>query len=279
MSTIYTTEEVGERLRDRYRQELRRWPIPAEQRYVPTDQGQTFMLVSGPEQAPPLVLLHGSGANATTWRTDVASWSQHFRVHAVDLMGEPGLSAPTRLDLATEAGALWLDQVLTGLGLAKVALVGMSLGGWTALDYAIRRPERVERMALVCPGGVGPQRRWPILGALALMPWGRPGRRASTRYMTGLNGPDERVVLEEVMDNFTGFRPRTERLPIFSDAALGTVTMPVQVTVGGRDRMFDSAATARRVREHMPRARVRVLPGAGHALLGQTAPVLEFLRS
>lgn len=279
MSTIYATEEAGERARDRYRRQLERWPVPAEQRHLPTEQGRTFVLSSGPEQAPPLVLLHGSGANATTWRADVASWSQHFRVHAVDLVGEPGLSAPTRVDLATEASASWLDQVLSGLNLERAALVGMSLGGWTALDYAIRRPGRVERMALLCPAGVGTQRRWSVLGAVALMLLGRPGRRASTRYMTGLRGPQERMVLEEVMDNFAGFRPRTERLPVFDDAALGAVTMPVQVTVGGRDRMFDSKDTARRVREHMPQARVRVLPGAGHALMGQTAPVLEFLRT
>lgn len=278
MSSIYTTEEAGRRLRDRYRSELGRWPVPAERLRVPTREGETFVLVSGPEQASSLVLLHGSGANAATWRGDVAAWSEHFRVHAVDLVGEPGLSAPSRPDLTTQASALWLDEVLAGLGLERVALVGLSLGGWMALDYAIRRPGRITRMALGCPAGVGAQRRWRILGAGSLMLFGGFGRRASTRYLTGLDGPEERQALEMVMDTFAGFRPRTERLPVFTNEALRTLTMPVQVTVGERDRMFDSASTARRVREHMPHAQVRVLPGVGHAVLGQTASVLEFLR-
>lgn len=279
MDAIYHSEEAAQRIRDRYRRELRSWPVPAEHRHVPTGQGETFVLVAGPEQAPPLVLLHGSGANATTWRADMAAWAEHFRVYAVDLVGEPGLSAPSRPDLATEASALWLDEVLSGLGLERVALAGMSLGGWTALDYAIRRPGRLSRLVLVCPGGVGAQRRWRILGAGLLMLLGRRGRVASTGYLTGLVGPGDREMLEAVLDNFAGFRPRTEQLPIFTDAGLRALTMPVQVTVGEGDRMFDSAGTARRMRALVPHAQVRVLPGVGHAVLDQTEPVLEFLRA
>ncbi|MEU3309340.1 alpha/beta fold hydrolase [Nocardiopsis sp. NPDC055551] len=279
MEKIYRNEETARRIRDRYEQELERWPVPAERCHLPTREGQTFVLVTGPEQAPPLVLLHGSGANATTWRADIAAWSEHFRVHAVDLVGEPGLSAPSRPDLATESSALWLDDVLSGLGLERVALAGMSLGGWTALDYAIRRPGRVSRLVVVCPGGVGAQRRWRILGAGLLMLFGRRGRVAATSYLTGLDGPAGRTMLEAVLDNFSGFRPRTERLPIFTDQGLRALSMPVSVIVGGRDRMFDSAGTARRMRALAPKAQVRVLPGVGHAVLEQTEPVLGFLRA
>lgn len=278
MGSIYTTQEAGRRLRDPYLRELDHWPVSAELSRVPTREGETFVLISGCEHAPPLVLLHGSGANATTWRGDVAAWSEHFRVHAVDLVGEPGPSAPSRPDLSTEASARWLDDVLSGLGLERVASVGMSLGGWIGLDYAIRRPGRLTRMALGCPAGVGVQRRWRVLGVGSLMLFGRSGRRASARYLTGLGGPEERVVLEAVVEGFAGFRPRTEQSPVFTDAVLRTLTTPVRVTVGERDRMFDSAGTAPRMREHVPHARVRVLPGAGHAVLGQTEPVLEFLR-
>ena len=279
METIYHNEEAARRIRDRYEQELQRWPVPAERRHLPTREGETFVLVTGPEQAPPLVLLHGSGANATTWRADIAAWSEHFRVHAVDLVGEPGLSAPSRPDLATESSTLWLDDVLSGLGLERVALAGTSLGGWAALDYAIRRPGRVRRLVVACPGGVGAQRRWRILGAGLLILFGRRGRVAATRYLTGLDGPADRAVLEAVLDNFAGFRPRTEQLPIFTDQGLRALSMPVSVIVGERDRMFDSAGTARRMRALVPNARVRVLPGVGHAVLDRTETVLEFLRA
>lgn len=75
------------------------------------------------------------------------------------------------------------------------------------------------------------------------------------------------------------FRSRTERLPVFTDQGLRALSMPVSVVVGERDRMFDSADTARRMRALAPKVRVRVLPGVGHAVLDQTEPVLGFLHA
>ncbi|GAA1103895.1 alpha/beta fold hydrolase [Nocardiopsis metallicus] len=278
MSAIYRTEAGGQRLQERYRRDLAQVPVPAEHLLAPTREGETFVLACGPEQAPPLVLLHGSGANSSHWFADLPAWSRHFRVYSVDLVGEPGLSAPSRPDLSTEASALWLDDVFEALGLERAALAGLSLGGWTALDYTIRRPDRVTRLALGCPAGVGPQRQWPILGAWLLMLFGRRGRERSVRFLLGLGRTGDKAVVDAITEVFAQFRPRTETLPVFSDDALRGLGLPVQVTVGERDRMFDSARTARRFAECVPHARVRVLPGVGHGITGQTEPVLEFLR-
>ena len=99
----------------------------------------------------PLILLHGAGANTTMWMGDVASWSQDFRVYAVDIPGEPGESAPVRPPRVGDTYAEWLDDVLAGLSVERAAFVGNSLGGWHALDYAIRRPAKVEKLVLLAP--------------------------------------------------------------------------------------------------------------------------------
>ncbi|MEE2037114.1 alpha/beta fold hydrolase [Nocardiopsis sp. CT-R113] len=278
MSTIYKSEAGAAELRSRYQEELRTWPVPADHLRLPTREGETFVLASGPPDAPPVVLLHGSGANATMWREDTAVWARHLRTYAVDLVGEPGLSAPSRPPLDSDAYVRWLDEVLDHLGLADTAVVGISLGGWMALEYATHRPQRVSRLALLCPGGVGAQKTAWLFRALLLRPFGRWGARRSVRVVTGLDMPLSRPVLEHLMLTFAQFRPRTERLPVFSDDALRRLAMPVQVTVGASDVMFDSAGTADRVRRCVPHATVNVLPGVGHALLDQTEPVLEFLR-
>ncbi|GAA3020334.1 alpha/beta fold hydrolase [Streptosporangium longisporum] len=279
MTMIYKSEAGERELRDTYRRVLDAWPVPAEHLRVPTREGETFVLASGPRDAPPLVLLHGSGANTSMWRGDVATWSRHFRTYAVDLVGEPGLSAPSRPALDSDAVSLWLDDVLDGLGITGAAFVGASLGGWTALDYAIRRPERVTRLVLLCPGGVGRQKVGWILKALLTSPFRRGGLRESAMAVAGLDGERDREVLDAVVLTFTHFNPRRERLPVFSDDALRGLDMPVLVIVGGRDAMLDSRRTARRVRECVPHSIVHLLPEAGHAILGQTGPIDAFLRA
>ncbi|QNG18789.1 alpha/beta fold hydrolase [Rhodococcus triatomae] len=276
MSAIYRSATGAQEIARRYTEALGAWPVAAEHHHIPTHVGETFVVASGPIGAPPLVLLHGSGANTTAWRDDVESWSRHFRTYAVDLVGEPGRSAPTRPPLDSDACASWLDAVLDEEGIGNAALLGMSLGAWTALDYAIRRPERVTRLALLCPGGIGRQKVGWIPRALLLRLFGRRGIRRSAATVTGLHGREYRQLLDEVALTFTQFRPRT-RLPVFGDEALRGVRVPVQVTVGDSDVLFDSAGTARRVRECIPHADVMTLPGVGHAVFGRTEPLLEFL--
>jgi pimeloyl-ACP methyl ester carboxylesterase len=148
-----------------------------------------------------------------------------------------------------------------------------------ALDYAIRRPERVTRLALICPGGVGRQKVGWIFKALLTRPFRRDGLRASAMAVAGLDADRDRQALDAVVLTFTHFNPRREKLPVFPDDALRGLTMPVLVIVGGRDAMFDSRQTARRVRECVGHSTVNLFPDAGHAIFGQAEPITEFLRA
>jgi pimeloyl-ACP methyl ester carboxylesterase len=276
---IYKTEAGEREILRRYEQALANWPVPAEHLRVPTREGDTFVLVCGPDEAPPLLLLHGSGSNATMWMGDVTAWAEHFRVHAVDMIGEPGLSAPSRPPLGSTAYALWLDDVLDHLGLDRVAVTGASLGGWLALDYATRRPDRVERLVLLCPGGVGRQKVGFLVKALLYKPFGQWGVRRSIKAVAGVDPTTMPEVAEYLTLMFTHFLPRRDRLPVFPDEVLRRLTMPVLVIVGGRDAMFDSSDTAERVKRTVPHATVTLLPDVAHAILGQTRPILDFLRA
>ena len=276
MTGIYASPTGAQAVERRYRELLGRWPSACEHLTIPTVEGDTFVVACGPAGAPPLVLLHGAGGNSVAWLGDVGPWSRHFRVYAVDVIGEPGLSAPARPPLSSDAYATWLDDVLRGLGAERASFVGASLGGWLALDYAIRRPARVERLALLGPGGVGRQKWGVVIAALALRPFGAWGLRTSLRMALGVPGLEAEVV-EYLMLIHRSYRPRRDVLPRFSDDALRGLTMPVLVVVGGRDGMLDSRGTAERVRRTVPGATVRLLPGTGHAVLGQAEPVLGFL--
>jgi pimeloyl-ACP methyl ester carboxylesterase len=213
---------------------------------------------------------------------DAALLAQCFRVFAVDVIGEPGLSAPSRPPLYSDAYALWLDDVMSALRLDQASFVGVSLGGWLALDYATRRPTRVNQLALVCPGGVGRQ-KIAILFKIAF--FNLCGSWGMRKLRDTILGPMTKADVSPAMRKFgeffalihEGTRPRKERLPVFSDRALKALTMPVLAIVGAKDVLLDSADTRRRIHRLLEKGDVRYIDDAGHFIPGQGTTVREFL--
>jgi pimeloyl-ACP methyl ester carboxylesterase len=284
MSRIYKTADGERVVHERYRQFLAEWPVTNRQFHIPTREGDTFVIASGREDAPPLVLFHGAAFNSVTWMGDVTAWSAHFRVYAVDVIGHPGLSAPSRPRYDSDAYALWIDDILERLAIDRVAIVGISLGGWLGIDYATRREGRVERLVTLCPGGVGRERISTLRLVFAILPLlllGARGRRKALQKMLGpspvADSREAQAVVELMGLISKHFRQNLAKVTRFSDAALARLTMPVLAIVGGRDPMLDSGETRDRLEAHAARVQVRYLPDAGHAVVGQTAPILEFL--
>ncbi|WP_156754391.1 alpha/beta fold hydrolase [Actinokineospora pegani] len=232
---------------------------------VPTRFGDTFVAAAGPADGPVVVLVHGSGANTAMWQ--VGEWAARHRVYALDIPGEPGLSVDNRLPMGEHVD--WLDDVLGGLGVREAAFVGMSLGGWLVLDYAQRRADRVTRLVLLNPAGLGRMRAGFILKAVFFKLLGERGLRMSLRAALGEVPPAQVEYLSLV---FRHFSPRAD-VPVLGPLAL---TMPVLAVVGDHDAMLDGSLTARRLRAEVPHARVDVVD-AGHLLPDQTATALEFL--
>jgi pimeloyl-ACP methyl ester carboxylesterase len=277
---------AGERaVKERYQAFLRYWPVPNEKLRVPTGAGETFVIASGKPNAPPLVLLHGSGFNSVSWMGDVATWAENFRVYAVDIIGHPGFSAPARPPYDSDAYAQWLDDVLTSLGPGKYSIVGISLGGWIATDFAIRRPDRVARLVLLCPGGIGREKISMLKLFLIILPLlaiGALGRRKAMQIMLGGEAlPDSKAAraLADFMSLISRhFRHNLAKVTRFEDEALRRITRPLLLIVGGRDAMIDSTETRNRVTTNIATAQIEYLPDAGHALFGYTKAVDTFLR-
>ena len=279
--SIYRSIDGERRVKEGYRDLLAHWPIANESRTVSTQQGETHVVICGIKSAPPLVLLHGSAANAAVWMFDMPMWAEHFRIYAVDMIGEAGLSAPVRPPLASDAHARWLDEVLGALGLSRISIVGESLGGWLALDYATRNPERIERLALLAPAGIGRQKNF-LLSTLPLLFLGEWGARLIRERIFGpppVNvTPEGRrfaEFLQLVLDNF---RPRIVQIPVLDDAALRRLAMPVLIMLGGKDVLLDSLDTQRRAEHNISEAIVHLDPEGFHLIRNRAKPILDFLR-
>lgn len=274
--SVYKTPAGEKAVMTFYDSILSRWPAPHETVHVSTRHGDTFIIASGQLSSPPLVLLHGAGTNSYVWARDVVAYNRAFRTYAVDLLGEAGHSAPNRPSWNSPAYAEWLDDVLSALKIERAVLIGMSQGAWVALKYTIEKPDSVEKLVLICPAGVIPDRMSFVFRAFFYSLLGRWGVKRMVRMLYA----DQRVpegVEERTAFLIHNFRARVGLLPIFSDEQLQRLTMPTLLLGGTKDALRDIENIAARLRAFVPQLDVTVLPGAGHAIVNTAEHILSFV--
>ena len=105
---------------------------------------------------PVLLLIHGMAGTLENWQQVIEPLAQHHTVIAPDLPGHGG-SAPGGGDYSLGALATGLRDLLVALGHERATLVGHSLGGGIAMQFAYQFPEITERLVLVSSGGLGPE--------------------------------------------------------------------------------------------------------------------------
>jgi 3-oxoadipate enol-lactonase len=123
-------------------------------------EGRLHYRVDGNDGAPWLMLSNSLGTDYGMWEPQIASWTQYFRVLRYDTRGHGKSALPpgpcTMADLAGDALAL-LDH----LGIARTNFCGLSLGGMTGMQFAMRHPQRLEHLALCNTSPyMGPPSNW-----------------------------------------------------------------------------------------------------------------------
>jgi pimeloyl-ACP methyl ester carboxylesterase len=240
-------------------------------------------------EGPALLLLHGIGNNCQTWAGVIDRLAETHTVIAPDLLGH-GRSDKPRGDYSIAAYANGMRDLLSVLDIEQATVVGHSLGGGIALQFAYQFPERCQRLALVGSGGLGPELSAGLRAATL------PGAELVLTALAGISGP-LRVGLQvlERAGRTTGWR-RVGDFAEAGDALLalrdvearraflrtlrGVVdargqavtaldrlyladSIPMLVVWGSRDPIVP-ALHAETVRSLVPSARVVVFDGAGH---------------
>src|SRR5918996_4979145 len=148
----FTSQQARDRYLAHYAARETSWPIESETRTVVTEHGATFLRVSGPVGAPPLVLLPGGQSTSLIWRWVIAPLSERFRTYALDAIYDQGRSVPARPMRDVADLTAWLDGVLDGLGLTDgVHMAGMSDGAYATAEYALHAPRRLRNGATAHP--------------------------------------------------------------------------------------------------------------------------------
>ncbi|MFP5023447.1 alpha/beta fold hydrolase [Pseudonocardia phyllosphaerae] len=234
-----------------------------------------------------VVLVHGIGDSSATWEAVIPALARGHLVIAPDLLGH-GHSDKPRADYSVAAYANGIRDLLGVLGIGRATLVGHSLGGGVAMQFAYQFPERTERLVLVDSGGAGPEvtallRAVSLPGAQALLAALRlPGVRwqtglvVETLRLLGTDLGQDAVDLLRVVDALPDATSRAAfirtlravvdwrgQVVTMLDRCYLTRGMPTLLVWGARDAVVpvEHAWTAHRA---MPGSRLEVFDDAGH---------------
>ncbi len=284
---VFKTPDGEAKFLAAYDNEMKLWPVPYVEIDVRSRFGTTHVVVSGPPTAPPLVLLHGYMATSTMWSPNIAAFARDYRVYAVDVMGQPGKSRPAEPIRNVADFVSWLTATLDALHLNRVFLVGMSFGGWLALNYAVAAPQRVRKLVLLSPGGLLPMvSQFTVRGMI--MVW-LPTRLTVNSFFRwlGFSQPAYANLLEMIYLGLKHFRMPLETARVMpavvSDEALRTIAMPTLLLIGDHEVISDPAAALARARRLIPQFEGELVPGCRHDMCASRCDivntrVLEFLK-
>jgi pimeloyl-ACP methyl ester carboxylesterase len=285
--SAFKTPEGEAKFLAAYDAALKLWPVPYEELDIPTRFGTTHVVACGPKTAPPLVLLHGYMATLTMWSPNILAFSKDYRVYAVDVMDQPSKSRPDEPIRDVADFVSWLTATLDALHLDRISLVGMSFGGWLALNYAVAVPQRVRKLVLLSPGGLLPMvRQFSVRGMLMVS---LPIRLTVNTFFHWLGFTDRAYasLLEMVYLGLKHFRMRLETarvLPtVVSDEALRTMKVPTLLLIGDHEVISDPARALTRARRLIPDFDGELVPGCRHDMCSSQhhivdARVLAFLK-
>jgi len=275
--------------------------LETKYRVAPTDYVEVagirlHLRDTGPRNAPVLVLLHGFGSSLETWDAWADALSGEYRVIRYDLPGFALTGPDPSGDYSEARGMQVLAALLDRFGIARAMLIGNSIGGKLAWEFAARYPPRVDKLVLISPDGFaspgfeyGRKAEAPawlgimritlprVLVRMSLAPaYGDPEALTPatvTRYWDLMRAPGARGAMVARLQQTVLTDPEPD---------LRRIQAPTLLLWGERDGMIPVGNAADYQRD-LPSCRLVVLPGLGHVPQEEApavalAPVLAFLR-
>lgn len=242
---------------------------------VPTSFGQVRVYRYGRSTGAPLVLLHGFLGSGAMWVPNIAGLAEAHTVYVVDQLGQPGLSKQSVPIRRARDCALWLGEMLTALDTQPAHLVGVSQGGWMALNQAVRDSDRVASVTLIEPANTLARFRLRFLVRGMAVPLGL--RKLSDSYLSWIAGNPSSTghpswpLLQILLAGNREYRFNPAPVPYPRNKVLRSVPVPVLALLGGRSVLHDADAAANRAQTVIPTAQAHVWRDAGHALSAEYA--------
>lgn len=193
-------------------------------------------------QGQPLILLHGNGESCDYFEHQIAYFSKQYHVIALDTRGH-GQSPRGEKPFTIQQFAEDLHDFMDENGIEKTVILGFSDGGNIALTFALKYPERIEKLILnganLFPSGVRPLYQWPI----------EIGYRIAKMFSMKSEKAKQNAEMLGLMVNEPHIEP----------SELTCLTMPVLVIAGTKDMIKESHT--RLIYKNLPNAQLSIIEG------------------
>jgi pimeloyl-ACP methyl ester carboxylesterase len=272
-----------------------------QDQYIKVGQINTRFWTAG-DEGTIVMLIHGIGDSVETWILNIIALAQHHRVYAIDLVGF-GRSDKPKVPYSLSYGAQFVSDFMEAQHIDKASLVGNSMGGGVALQFAIQFPDKVEKLVLADSAGLGKELApffrlftLPLIGECLT----RPSRKGTAWLLKELVY-DPAMITDELVEtcyqlavlpraqksflsalragvNLCGMRTKVVRSIVDN---LATITAPTLIIWGRQDRVFP-LTHAYVAQGRIPDAELHIFDPCGHAPHFElpeefNALVLEFL--
>jgi 2-hydroxy-6-oxonona-2,4-dienedioate hydrolase len=246
-------------------------------RHIQIGPWSTRVLECGPGE--PLVLMHGTGGHLEAFARNLRALSAEYRVIAYDYPGH-GWTTTTATDLEIDDYSEHLLALLDELGIERAHLSGESLGGWVAVKFAARYPDRIARLVLNTPGGTmaTPEVMERIRSLSQAAADDPSDQRIRARLEWLMADPssvtDELVAIRQGVYSRPGFaesmrhilclqEPEIRRRNLVTDEELAAIKSPTLVIWTSADPSGPAKAGLD-MAEQIPDGEFRLITGAGH---------------
>lgn len=271
---MFTSPEGESKVMCAYQAVMDKWPVAYKEFAIPTSFGETHVIASGPQNAPPVVLIHALLAASTSWYRNVEALSQTYRVYAVDVVGEGNKSRPVKPITSLDDFLHWFTEVIDALGIDTLYLAGNSYGGFTAAYYAMKLPDRIRKLVLIGPAAtIAPMRPFythmfipkAMYGFFPKLPGVKRAMRGSVDWMhKGL--PADPLWEPFFYSSLVYGGLINQVFPrMYTKAEFAKIKAKVLLVLGEQEAIYNDLQSAiRSARELIPNLMVEVIPAAHH---------------
>lgn len=264
----FKTIESQKEYFDAYEKSLKLISVSIIENYVTTTYGDSHVICCGDKSKKPLVLLHAASCGSPIWYKNIPFWSKYYCIYAIDLIGESSKSILTKKMETAHDNAKWLDETLTGLGLNKIFLCGLSIGGWNAANYVGFYPERILKLILLSP--VQTFAKMYTSYFFKIMKMGFNPTRENVENYIGWGSEKEKPLPDSIIEQFTisvmNMNSNASFPKWIKKRHMINLKIPVLVMIGENEFAFSIQKAVKRAKSLICNLELEIVEEASHLL-------------